>query len=117
MELFEYPKKIAEVQTEIHKFDVEINSLQKNIKLVELEVDTEVSFDATLTNESKRKFRRNFLLDAHPHYWEYAETLEKLKNRREIVIISLCKLQSEFSVAKLEYREKIAKLEMQALFN
>lgn len=113
MNLREYPTKIAQVMMEVHALDMQVNTLQENLKLIELEVDTKIAFDLVLKNDAQRKTRRKALLDDHPNYWECAEELRKIKNTRECASINLCKLQNEFSVMKLEYRERISKLELQ----
>jgi hypothetical protein len=111
MELKEYPTAIAKLQIEIHGFDLEVSQLQKNIKLIESEVEEKVAFDSTLTNDTKRKTKRLALLEKHCSYWEYRVKLEGFKNQREFGLIELDRLRGEFSVAKLETRERIARLE------
>jgi hypothetical protein len=110
-QLSRYPSAIAELQVKIHGYSLEISNLQDNIRLIEVEVDCEVAFDTNLTNESKRKIRRAEILDKHPQFWEYRVKLEGLKNQKEYTAIELGKLQGEFSVAKLEKREEIARFE------
>jgi len=54
------------------------------------------------------------MLDEHPNYWEQQEILAQAKAKREAVFIELCLRRNEFSVLKLERREAIARLELQA---
>lgn len=112
MELHEYPDKIAKIQTDLHHLDIEISALVDDVKLIELEIDKQISFNADFKNEAQRKTARKELLDEHSEYWEVCESLKKLKFSREELSIELIKFQGEFSVKKLLKREFVAKLEM-----
>lgn len=111
MELKEYPNAIADLQLEINQMDLEISILQGSIRLVEYDIDQQIAFDTSLTNDAKRKSMRNALLEMHPHYAEHEEKLGDLKNQRQLNLIELDRILREFSVAKLEARERIARFE------
>jgi hypothetical protein len=91
------------------------------LKQIESEIDSAmpaagvaIAFDTTLKNDAQRKAKRSELLDEHPNYWEQQEILAQAKAKREAVFIELCLRRNEFSVLKLERREAIARLELQA---
>ncbi|NJL10252.1 MAG: hypothetical protein HC908_08985 [Calothrix sp. SM1_7_51] len=112
MELHEYPGSIAKTQTELHHLETEITELVEDTKLIELEIDKQISFNTEYKNETQRKTARKDLLDKHSDYWEFIECLKRLKSKREELSIELVRLQGEFSVKKLLKREFVAKLEM-----
>lgn len=111
MELKEYPSAIAKLAQEIHRLDLEISISQNSLRLVEYDIDQEVAFDTTLTNDAKRKARRAALLEMNVEYPRHEVRLEGSKNQRQFALIELDKLRGEFSVAKIEARERIARLE------
>ncbi len=113
MKLKDYPNAIATSEFQLLEMESNVSHLLRNIKLIEAETDNEVAFDSSLTNEIKRKTRRSQLLDIHPQYWEYQAQLEAAKKAKDAGFIRLCELRNEFSVIKLEARERIAKLELQ----
>ena len=121
MNLNEYPQAIAKLQTQTTNFDLAIDQTQTVLKQIESEIDSAmpaagvaIAFDTTLKNDAQRKAKRSELLDEHPNYWEQQEILAQAKAKREAVFIELCLRRNEFSVLKLERREAIARLELQA---
>ena len=114
MNLNEYPTAIAKLQYQVFGFDIVIEQAQMTIKQIEAEIDSEIAFDATLRNDAQRKSKRQQFLDEHPQYWEQQEILNLNKSKRESTFIELCLRRNEFSVLKLEKREAIARLELQA---
>jgi len=114
MNLKEYPGAIAKLQIEVLDFDLLIEQTHSIVKEIEAEVDTEIAFDTNLRNDAQRKAKRQQLLDEHSNYWEKQETLTQYRRKRELIFIELCQYQNEFSVLKLERREAIARLELQA---
>jgi len=114
MNLNEYPQAIAKLQTQTTNFDLAIDQTQTVLKQIESEIDSTIAFDTTLKNDAQRKAKRSELLDEHPNYWEQQEILAQAKAKREAVFIELCLRRNEFSVLKLERREAIARLELQA---
>lgn len=111
LDLRKYPNAIATLQLEINQLDLEVSILQGSLRLVEYDIDQQIAFDTSLTNDAKRKSMRTALLEMHPHYAEYEEKLGDLKNQRQLNLIELDRLLQEFAVAKLEARERIARLE------
>lgn len=111
MELKEYPSAIAVLEIAIHQLDQEIAILQNNRHKVEYDIDQQIAFDTTLTNDAKRKAMRVALLEMHPDYSNYEDKLEVFKNHRTLDLIELNELRGNFSVAKLEARERIARIE------
>ncbi|MBD2341235.1 hypothetical protein H6G64_30150 [Calothrix sp. FACHB-156] len=114
MELKDYPTAIAKLQAEVFGLDLTIEQTHATIKQIEADIDSQVAFDATLRNDAQRKAKRQQLIDEHPHYWEHQEILSQHRSKREQHFIELCLRRNEFSVIKLEKREAIARLELQA---
>lgn len=110
-DLQKYPNAIAKLEIAIHQLDQEISVSQSSLKLVEYDIDQQIAFDTSLTNDAKRKAMRVALLEMHPEYSNYEDKLEVFKNQRTLDLIELDKLRGEFSIAKLEVRERIARLE------
>ncbi len=65
--------RIAKLQLEINQMDMEASILQGSLRLAEYDIDQQVAFDTSLSNEAKRKTMRVALLEIHPHYSEYEE--------------------------------------------
>lgn len=114
MNLNEYPTAIAKLQTQLTGFDLAVEKTQATLKQIESEIDTCVAFDSGLRNDAQRKAKRQELLEEHLHYWEQQEILSQTKAKREQIFIELCLRRNEFSILKLERREAIARLELQA---
>jgi hypothetical protein len=114
MNFNEYPQVIAKLQAEVFGLDLAIEQTYITIKQIEADIDSQVAFDATLRNDSQRKAKRQELLDEHSYYWEHQEILSQYRSKREQLFIELCLKRNEFSVLKLEKREAIARLELQA---
>jgi hypothetical protein len=112
MKLREYPNAIANLEIEIHRINLEVSILQNNLRLIEYDIDQQIAFDTSLTNDAKRKSMRVALLEMHPEYVGYEIKLQGLKSQHQYAWIDLEKLRGEFSVSKLETRERIARLEI-----
>ncbi|AFZ27272.1 hypothetical protein Cylst_5238 [Cylindrospermum stagnale PCC 7417] len=115
MNLSEYPSAIAKLQAQVFDFDLIIEQTHSKIKQIEAEIDTEIAFNATLKNDAQRKAKKQQLLDEHPSAWEQQEILSQYRSRRETAFIELCLRRNEFSILKLERREAIVRLELQAI--
>ncbi|NJN13187.1 MAG: hypothetical protein HC815_36815 [Richelia sp. RM1_1_1] len=114
MNLNEYPQLIAKLQTQLFNLDFAVEQAQTTLKQIEAEIDSNIAFDKELRNDSQRKAARITMLDDHPNYWEQQEILSQIRAKREQVYIELGLRRNEFSVLKLERREAIARLELQA---
>ena len=115
MNLNEYPQVIAKLQAEVFGLDLTIEQTHAIVKQIEADVDSQIAFDAALRNDAQRKAKRQQLIDEHPHYWEHQEILGQYRSKREQHFIELCLRRNEFSILKLEKREAIARLELQAI--
>jgi hypothetical protein len=115
MNLNEYPQVIAKLQAEVFGLDLTIEQTHAIVKQIEADVDSQIAFDAALRNDAQRKAKRQQLIDEHLHYWEHQEILGQYRSKREQHFIELCLRRNEFSILKLEKREAIARLELQAI--
>lgn len=114
MNLNEYPSAIAKLQAQLFSLELAIEETQATLKQIEAEIDLNIAFDKELRNDSQRKAARQQQLEEHLHYWEQQEILGQTRAKRETVLIELGLRKNEFSVLKLEKREAIARLELQA---
>ncbi len=103
-----YPHLIARLGRQINQLDFDIATTKRAIAAIEFTVDSVVAFDLALKNETQRSCRRYELLSQQPEYAELvASLMAKTKQRADLVAEQEC-LKGEFSVAKLEKRERIA---------
>ena len=114
MHLSQYPQAIANLQSQLFDLELQLEQTQAMLKQIESEIDLNIAFNKELRNDSQRKAAKQQQLDEHLHYWEQQEILSQTKAKREQVHIELGLRRNEFSVIKLERREAIAKLELQA---
>jgi hypothetical protein len=78
-------------------------------------IDRDIAFDPTLKNDAQRKVRRQELMETDANYFRATLDLKNAQDKRTSLDIQLQLLRNEFSVLKLERREAIAQLELQAV--
>jgi hypothetical protein len=119
--LKEYPNMIAEVETKILNLDREVNIYKEQLSFMDADIEAALSFaapsanasDKELKNEQQRKTRR-LELKQEPDYLQVKAALIEATEKRDKEAIQLNLLRNQFSVAKLEIRQKIAQLEAAA---
>jgi hypothetical protein len=115
MKLNQYPKKIAQLRQELLELELELESLTELVKSYEAEIEKTIAFDKELTNESQRKAKKVAMkADPTKDYYQLAQVLRKKREEREIKAIDLELIRNQFSLAKLEKRQEIAQLELNA---
>lgn len=114
MNLNEYPTAIAKLQRSILEFDQNLIGLVESVKIFEAEIDKEIAFDPLLKNDSQRKARRIELQQCDGDFYQATLLLKQTKEKRDLLAIDLELLRNNFSVLKLDKREAIAQMELQA---
>lgn len=114
MQLNEYPQAIAKLQRKILKLDHNIIALQDTLSILAVEIEKQVVSDASLTNDTKRKAKRLELQQLDPDYHRAATELRDAQANRDSFDIELQLLRNQFAVLKLETRQAIALIELQA---
>lgn len=79
-----------------------------------LSVSQAIAFDANLKNDAQRKAKRVELQQTDGDFYQASLLLKQTKERRDLLAIDLELLRSQFALAKLEKREAIAQMELQA---
>lgn len=111
--LKEYPSKIAEVETKILNLDREVNIYKEQLSFIDADIEAAIASDKELKNEQHRKTRR-LALKQEPDYLQVKAALIEATEKRDKEVIQLNLLRNQFSVVKLEIRQKIAQLEAAA---
>ena len=113
MKLNEYPNAIADTELKILGLSKEIEIQNERLSFMDAEIEMAIAADKTLKNEQQRKTRR-LELQQEPDYLQTKSALKEAKQTRDSWNISLNLLRNQFSIAKLEMRMAIAKLESAA---
>ena len=121
MKLNEYPNALSEAApSATANTELKILGLSKEIEIqterlgfMDAEIEKVIAQDKDLKNEQQRKTRR-LELQQQPDYLQTKSALKEAKQTRDSWNISLNLLRNQFSVAKLEMRMAIAKLESAA---
>ena len=113
LNLLEFPEKIANHRRQLLAASQNVRALQEALVTKTAKIDHLVAHDETLTNDTKRKARRAELMD-DADYKALLSDLQIATDKRTEIEINLSLLLDQFSVLKLEKREGIARLEVQA---
>lgn len=114
MQLDDYPKAIAQLQAQILKLDQQIRTLNESAVVFLAAIDRHIAFDVTLKNDNQRKAKRVELMETSPDYIEASLALKYAQDKRGELDIELQLLRNQFSLLKLDRRETIARLELEA---
>jgi hypothetical protein len=114
MQLNQYPKAIAEAQSQVIRLQQQVRSLKEAIAREEAAIDQEVAFNADLKNDAQRKAKRAELTAQSVLWADLHDALTQDEGQLRDEEIKLGLLLNTFSVLKLERREAIAQLELQA---
>lgn len=110
MKFADYPKAIAQAQSRVLAARQHHRSNQQVLADYNAEIERQIAFDESLTNDTKRKVRR-IELQTEEDYRATQADQEASGDRLQELEISLELLKNEFTVAKLITRERIAQLE------
>ena len=116
IKLADYPRFIADKQGQILRLDQNLRTLRENVAFCLSAIDRAIAFDGALKNDSQRKAKRAELMESDPDYIKVLTELRKVEDIRAEMDIELQLLRNEFSLLKLERREAIAQIELQAKY-
>jgi hypothetical protein len=109
--LNQFPLKISEVETKILNLDRQVNIYKEQLSFMDADIEVAIALSQELLkNEQQRKTKR-LELKQEPDYLQTKSQLTKVTEKRDKALIELNLLRNQFSVAKLEIRQAIAKYE------
>ncbi|NJP12234.1 MAG: hypothetical protein HC866_24505 [Leptolyngbyaceae cyanobacterium RU_5_1] len=114
MQLNEYPTAISDLQKEILHIDQKLRAQRETVAFCLNSIDRAIAFDQVLKNDSQRKAKRTELMETDADYIKANGELKRLEDLRAELDIDLQLLRNTFSLLKLERREKIAQIELNA---
>lgn len=111
MNLSEFPLAIARIERQQLRLSKKIRTAQAHLDKLTGEIECKIATDPELKNDQQRKARRLELLNSGDY--QTAQTiLNTYSDRRIALDINLSLLRNQFSVAKLEVRQTIARDEL-----
>jgi len=109
--LSKLPQSIAEQSYKILALDSQIRDARELIAVFEAEIDAVIAFSDSFKNDLQRKVAKAQMMADKPQLADTLQVLRWLTEDRERQSVELVLLQSRFTIAKLEARERIAKME------
>jgi archaellum component FlaC len=108
------PQKIANQERAAARLREQLRTLKDAIAREESVIDKQVAFDSELKNDAQRKARRAELADQSALLKDLRNSIGRSEGQLKDAEIELELMRNTFSVLKLERREQIAQLELQA---
>lgn len=112
MKLSEYPGAIAGFERELLKLSRSLRRVQETINSLVNEAERAIAFDAELKNDAQRKAKRLELLGLDERYLSATAMAVQLSDRKAELEIDLAFYRAQFSVLKLEVRDRISQAEV-----
>lgn len=112
MLLDKYPAEISKLALQLLGMEQEILNFSEEVKETELMVDIEIAADATLKNDLQRKVARKTALESNARYQDCVSFLKAIKLDKAKLQIRYELIVNEFTVAKLNIRQSLAKIEI-----
>lgn len=115
--LSDYPAAIAGMERRALKMTQDTRLLRESLLNITTEADRIVAEESklkVLTNDQQRKTRKQELLDSNPDYALVQRQLQDVEDALGELQITINLYRAEFSILKLEQREKIAQMELSA---
>ena len=110
MNLSTFPHAIATASYELLALGTKIHNVRSAILDIESEVDSAIAF-GDFKNDSQRKAGKAQMLKNHESYSAFSDQLQALTDEYSRAEINLSLIKNNFSIRKLEARERIAKME------
>ena len=111
MNLSTFPHAIATAQTNLLKLGRELAIARNDLSLEEMEIDKTIAFCPDFKNDSQRKTAKSQMLHESQKYQELTALFDSINEKYQLADIDLQLVKNNFTIAKLEARERIAKLE------
>src|SRR5918997_809347 len=109
MKLSQYPAAIAQAAQAVNELDSQLAAVQLQINRLENNADKISAFEPHLKNDNQRKARRFEVLQVNLEYQQAINTMMRLTAEKANALTHLEYLRNQFSVAKLEVRQAIAR--------
>jgi hypothetical protein len=111
MNLSNFPHAIATAQQKLLNLGKDITIVRNALLLEENSVDQAIAFSSDFKNDSQRKTAKAQMLQESALYQSLTQNLADITDKYNRVDINLQLVKNNFTVAKLEMRERIAKIE------
>jgi hypothetical protein len=111
MQLSNFPHAIATAQQKLLNLGRDITIVRNALLLEENSIDQAIAFSSDFKNDNQRKTAKAQMLNESNLYQSMSKQLADLTERYNQADINLQLVKNNFTVAKLETRERIAKLE------
>jgi hypothetical protein len=111
MKLSNFPHAIATAQQKLLNLGKDIASARNALLLEENSIDQAIAFSSDFKNDSQRKTAKAQMLQESALYQSLTQNLADITDKYNRVDINLQLVKNNFTVAKLEMRERIAKME------
>lgn len=111
MNLSTFPHAIATAQQKLLNLGRDITIVRNALLLEENSIDQAIAFSSDFKNDTQRKTAKAQMLNESNLYQSMSKQLADLTEQYNRADINLQLVKNNFTVAKLEARERIAKLE------
>jgi len=113
MQLSEFPQAIYDTQLGLLRAESNLQELQQSIAAIKNQIECQIVFDTSFKNDAQRSCKKLELLAQNTTYIELEEQLKTVQLRQRAYQTEIEFLRNRFSIAKLEKRQAIARLEAQ----
>jgi hypothetical protein len=113
MNINEYPLTIAKLERQILSQTQAARRINETINVLHSKVERAIAFDESLKNDAQRKSRRLELLNDIAEYQDCLDKLMEIQDKQKELEIDLNYYRAQFTIKKLELRDRIAKAELQ----
>lgn len=110
MNLNLFPPTIADLERALLRQNQTVRELKARLEACDRALDRAIAFDPELRNDAMRKAKRAEVAD-DPDYQRLVIEVQKAAEITRLIEIDLDLTKNQFAVAKLETRERIARLE------
>lgn len=110
MQLSNFPHAIATASYKLLALGTKIRNIRSAILDIESEIDNAIAF-SEFRNEAQRKAGKAQMLKENESYTEFATRLQELTDEYSRAEVEMNLIKNNFAIAKLEARERIAKME------
>ncbi|MFY7832057.1 MAG: hypothetical protein ACOVVP_09900 [Pseudanabaena sp.] len=111
MKLSNFPHAIATAQQKLLNLGKDLTIVRNQLLLEENSIDQAIAFSSDFKNDSQRKTAKAQMLQESALYQSLTQNLADITDKYNRVDINLQLVKNNFTVAKLEMRERIAKME------
>ena len=111
MKLSNFPHAIATAQQKLLNLGKDLTIVRNQLLLEENSIDQAIAFSSDFKNDSQRKTAKAQMIQESALYQSLTQNLADLTDKYNRVDINLQLVKNNFTVAKLEMRERIAKME------